>query len=282
MADFEAVALATVALKGKAWRTELGGEWAVGSYVVPRLCSAIKCRAYLSDLRHFELWDEVIPTTEAILADYLAAPCGPAQCSDSRASARLDLESTRCAGLPNPAKSKLVRATIRGIRRTHGTAQRQAKPLVKEDLFAALMAMGGGLKDVRDRALLLIGFAGGFRRSELVAINLADIDQVRQGAIVTIRCAKTDHEGKGRKVGIPWARGRFCPVQSLALWLEATGIEDGPAFRPVDRHGNILGTQLSGEAVSLVIKQRAAAVGLDPDEYSGHSLRADLATSAAA
>lgn len=239
-------------------------------------------RAYLSDLRHFEAWGAEIPATDVTLADYLAAYAG--KLSAATLARRLASISKAHAsrGLPNPAKSELVRATMRGIRRTHGTAQRQAKPMVKEDLLAVLSAMGDGLKDHRDRALLLIGFAGGFRRSELVAINCTDIDHVRQGVVITIRRAKTDQEGKGRKVGIPWGRGRFCPVQSLALWLETAGIEDGPIFRPVDRHGNMLRAKLSGEAVSLVIRQRVADVGLDPGDYSGHSLRAGLATSAAA
>jgi integrase len=129
---------------------------------------------------------------------------------------------------------------------------------------------------------LLIGFAGGFRRSELVAIDHADIEWVRQGVIILIRKSKTDQEGAGRKIGIPYARGRYCPVNSLKAWHEHVCIEDGPIFRPVDRHGRISKSRLSGEAVSLVIKDRVSAIGLEPDEYSGHSLRAGFATSAAA
>ena len=92
----------------------------------------------------------------------------------------------------------------------------------------------------------------------------------------------TDQEGVGRKVGIPHGRTRWCPVTALNDWLERSGVEEGPVFRRVDRHGKLLGGRLSGAAVSLVIKARVAAVGLDPDDYSGHSLRAGLATSAAA
>jgi len=238
-------------------------------------------RAYLSDLRHFEAWGGAIPATDTALADYLAAHAGELSAATlaRRLASISKVHTARC--LPNPAKSELVKATLRGIKRAHGTSQRQAKPLLKEDLFAALATMGDGLKDVRDRALLLIGFAGGFRRSELVALNFTDVELVRQGMIFTIRRAKTDQEAAGRKVGIPWARGRFCPVQSLALWLEAGGIKNGPIFRPVDRHSNMLAARLSGEAVSLVTKQRVSDAGLDPGGYSGHSLRAGLATSAA-
>ena len=122
----------------------------------------------------------------------------------------------------------------------------------------------------------------GFRRSELAAINCTDIESVRQGVVIHVRRSKTDQEGVGRKIGIPHGRTRWCPVTALNDWLERAGIEDGPVFRPVDRHGRVQGQRLSGEAVSLVIKERVAAVGLEPNEFSGHSLRAGLATSAAA
>lgn len=176
----------------------------------------------------------------------------------------------------------MVKSTLRGIRRAHGAPQRRAKPLTKEDLFSVLAATGNGLKDVRDRALLLIGFAGAFRRSELVAISCTDIEPVKQGVVIHIRRSKTDQEGAGREIGIPHGRTRWCPVTALNEWLERAEIEEGPIFRSVDRHGRMQGQRLSSEAVSLVIKERVAVVGLDPDKFSGHSLRAGLATSAAA
>ena len=100
--------------------------------------------------------------------------------------------------------------------------------------------------------------------------------------IVHVRRSKTDQEGAGRKVGIPYGWNRWCPVSALNEWLEIGGIEDGPVFHSVDRHGNAFGGRLSGEAVSLIIKARVTAVDLAPEEYSGHSLRARLATSAVA
>jgi integrase len=140
--------------------------------------------------------------------------------------------------------------------------------------------MGGSLKDARDRALLLIGFAGGFRRSELCAIDCADIERVRQGVIITLRRSKTDQDGVGRKVGIPLGRSKWCPVAALDGWLTAAGIEDGPVFRRVDRHSRRSVERLSPEAVCLVVRERIAAAGYGPIGYSGHSLRAGLATSA--
>ena len=184
-------------------------------------------------------------------------------------------------GVANPVRHELVKATLRGIKRRRGTAQREAKPLLKDDLFAVLDAMGDTPKDARDRALLLVGFAGGFRRSELVAIDLGAIEFVRQGAIITIPRSKTDQLGAGRKVGIPIGRTRHCPVAALEAWIARAGLTEGAVFRPIDRHGRIEDARLSGEAVSLVIKERVAAAGIDPARYSGHSLRAGLATSAA-
>ncbi|MCZ6860971.1 MAG: site-specific integrase, partial [Alphaproteobacteria bacterium] len=204
-----------------------------------------------------------------MLADYLAEHAGLLSVATLVRRLASISRAHQARALPNPTGSELVRATLRGIKRAHGRPQRRAKPLVKEDLFAVLAAIGDTLKDARDRALLLNGFAGGFRRSELIGIDRGDIETVRQGIVVHIRRSKTDQEGVGRKVGIPHGRTRWCPVMALNDWLERSGVEDGPVFRRVDRHGNLLDRRLSGEAVSLVIKARVATVGLDPDDYSG-------------
>jgi integrase len=113
-----------------------------------------------------------------------------------------------------------------------------------------------------------------------VGLNYDDVERVRQGLVVTLRRSKTDQEGAGRKVGIPFGRTRHCPVLALDGWLTVSGIEAGPIFRPVDRHRRIGAARLSGEGVSLVVKESAAAAGIDPTGFSGHSLRAGFATSA--
>ena len=225
-------------------------------------------------------WGGGIPSTEAQVAAYLAAHATTLKVATlTRRLAAISV-AHEASGHPNPVRSPLVRATMRGIRRERGSAQRQAKPLLREDLFRVLDAMGEGVKDARDRALLLIGFAGGFRRSEIVALDCGDVERVRQGLIVTLRRSKTDQEGAGRKVGIPFGRTRHCPVLALDRWLAVSGIEAGPVFRPVDRHGRVASERLSGEAVSLIVKERVAAAGIDPTGFSGHSLRAGFATSA--
>jgi integrase len=140
--------------------------------------------------------------------------------------------------------------------------------------------MGDRIKDLRDRALLLVGFAGGLRRYELAAIKLIDFERVREGIILTIRRSKTDQDGVGRGIGIPFGRTIHCPIRALESWVSTAQVEHGPVFRPVDRHGRVSASRLSGEAVSLIVQERLAAAGFDRAGYSGHSLRAGFATSA--
>lgn len=237
--------------------------------------------AYEADMAHYRAYGGIIPSTPDVLAFYLAELSHTHRpATISRRLAAIG-KAHRLKGFNDPTKSELVKATLRGIRRTLGTAQDEAKPLMRDDLYDLLAVMGERPKDIRDRALLLIGFAGGFRRSELVGLDWCDIEHVRQGMVITLRRSKTDQEGKGRKIGLPFARGRWCPVKALEAWQTVSTKTDGPIFSVLNRHGYIGDKRLSGEAVSLIIKDRLKAVGRDPLGYSGHSLRAGFATSAA-
>ena len=113
---------------------------------------------------------------------------------------------------------------MNGVKRLHGVAQKQAKPMLKEDLVTILDVMGDSVKDVRDRALLLVGWAGAFRRSELVGLDYGDIEHARQGVILHLRKSKTDQFGQGRKIGIPFGKGRpvFAPILVLQMFLRQT------------------------------------------------------------
>ncbi len=238
-------------------------------------------RAYKSDLAHFEKWGGTIPATKEMVAAYLAEHAGKlAIATLQRRLASISIVHG-ARSLESPTGSKLVLTTLRGIRKRHGKPQKQAKPLLVEDLFRIMPLLGDSVKDTRDRALLLIGFAGGFRRSELVGLNVEDIETVRQGLVITITRSKTDQSGEGRKIGIPFAQGAYCPVLTLEAWVKQAGVTEGPLFRPITRHGEIKDTRLSKEAVSRIVKQYAKAIGLEPAHFSGHSLRAGLATSAA-
>lgn len=238
-------------------------------------------RAHESDLRHYRDWGGKLPASPATVCAYIADYAGILSVATIHRRIATLSKAHEAAGLANPCRGALVKATVSGLVRKHGKAQRQAKPLLRDDLLLVLDSLGATIRDLRDRALLLLGFAGGFRRSELVALGLADVDTVRQGLIVTIRRSKTDQEGAGRHIGIPHGRTRHCPVAALEAWLAASRIDVGPLFRPINRHGKVGANPLTGDAVSVLLRERLEGAGIDPDGYSGHSLRAGFATSAA-
>lgn len=239
-------------------------------------------KAYRVDLRHYQEWGGTLPSTPQQVADYLvhlAQTYKPATlqrriAAIARAHATLNLT--------DPTKHELVRLTMRGIRRKLGMAQRQARPLMRDDVATIIATLGDSPRDMRDKCLLLLGFCGAFRRSELVALNVEDVEEVSQGLIVTIRRSKTDAEGVGRRVGIPRAKySMMCPVQSIALYMASHSLTHGSLFRSLTRQGGFSAHRLSDRSVSNIIKERALAAGLEVKNLSGHSLRAGLATSAA-
>jgi integrase len=139
----------------------------------------------------------------------------------------------------------------------------------------------GRLADLRDRALLLLGFAGAFRRSELVALDVEDIEQTTEGLRVTVRRGKTDQEGQGAVIAI--VRGSTaCPVAAVQAWLETAKITAGPVFRPISKGERLQSARLTDRSVANIVKAHAERAGLDPRLFSGHSLRAGFLTSAAA
>ena len=237
-------------------------------------------RGYRHDIDQFEAWGGTIPASPETIAAHLAHLSSTHKTATIVRRVTALSKAHEAIGAPNPTKSEIVKATMRGIKRTIGTASREAKPVLREDLFQMLECMGDSTKEKRDKAILLLGFAGAFRRSELIGLNVADIEHVRQGIIVTLRRSKTDQTGAGYRLGIPFGRSRWCPIKHLTDWLDHAKIENGPIFRGINRHGHVADQRLSGEAVSIIVKERAEAAGFDPNAYSGHSLRAGLATSA--
>lgn len=189
----------------------------------------------------------------------------------------------KLAGHPTPTSAPHVREVRAGIRRTLGTAQVRKAPVLVDDLRAMTSQLDDTkLIGLRDRALLVLGFSGAFRRSELVALDVEDVVFVRDGLEVTIRRSKTDQQGEGRKLGVPFGSApTTCPVRALRAWLDAAEITTGAVFRSVNRHGRVSAKRLGGHAVACVVKSHAEAAGLDATTYSGHSLRAGLATAAA-
>ena len=236
-------------------------------------------KAYRSDLADFVTWGGQVPATAETVARYIA---DRADSLSPITLARRLVAIGRAHGtqqMEDPTKADIVRTVLRGIKRTHGMAQRQVSPVLREDLLSMLPLMTG-TKGLRDKALLTLGFSGAFRRSELVGLDYTDLAFVNEGLIVTLRKSKTDHHAEGRKVGIPNGRTCACPVKALREWLDHAQITTGPIFTSVKKSG-ALGGRLSAHAVATIIKSYAETIGLDPDSVSGHSLRAGLATSAA-
>jgi integrase len=244
-------------------------------------------RGYRADWRAFTGWCaarglDSLPAAPATVALYLTDQAAALKVSTLTRRLTSIGQAHRLAGHPVPTEDGTLRAVWRGIRRAKGTAQVGKAALLTNDLRAMMLVLPVSPSGVRDRALLLLGFAGAFRRSELVALDVGDVQVVREGLVVTIRRSKTDQEGAGLKVGVP--RGRHpgtCPVDALAAWLELAGIGEGPIFRGVDRHGNVQPGRLTDRSVARTVQRAAEAAGLDPARFAGHSLRAGLATSAA-
>jgi integrase len=245
-------------------------------------------RAYQADWHSFTTWCSSVgaaslPALPATVGAYMAdqAKRGFAVATITRHLAAV-ATAHRLAGHQVDTRHPAIREVVKGIRRVHGSRQRQVAPAVTATIKAMIASIqGDSAIAVRDRALLLIGFAGALRRSELVGLMLEDITHEPEGLRIRIARSKTDQAGEGQVVGIARTDSALCPVAALERWVAASGIQAGPLFRAVDRHGNVR-QSLSDKAVSLIVKARAEAAGLDPALFSGHSLRAGLATSAAA
>jgi len=172
-----------------------------------------------------------------------------------------------------------LRMYLRGLRRTLGCAQSKKAPLTAAHL--SLIRWDRGRKGLRDKALILVGFFGALRRSELVGLNIEDIEFVPEGAILTLRKSKTDQEGRGREVAIGYAkRPDLCPVRALQAYMATLGRNTGPLFVSL-RKSQYTQNRLSTDAVARIIKDYADRLGLDPRRFGGHSLRAGFATTAA-
>jgi integrase len=180
------------------------------------------------------------------------------------------------------SKHPVVERTWKGIRRQRGAPQRRVAAIAPRELAKMSAVQPESLVGLRTRALLVIGFAGAFRRSELAALDVADVAFADDGVVITLPRSKTDQEGQGTKVGLPHGSSALtCPVRALRAWLAASKLQQGALFRSFAPHGGPMGQRLAAADVARIVKRAAKAAGLDPAHYSGHSLRAGLATAAA-
>ncbi len=273
-------------------------------------------RSYAFDWVHFTGWCTSQP--EAPLAHLPAAPETVAlYLAEHAGTLKVATLIRRCsaisavhqaAGHLSPTASPLVRTTLAGIRRVHGVHQQAKDPLVAHQLRRLLDALpqepAKALLAARDRALLVLGFYGALRRSELVALDTGDVEVNDQGLVVTLRRSKTDQDAAGRRIAmLHTGSADSCPAEVYLAWLVAVDdalaaqhpmweddrravLEDGsprsPVFRPVNRHGSAAPARLTDKAVARIVQRTALLAGLGDLDLAGHSLRAGFATTAAA
>jgi integrase len=244
-------------------------------------------RGYRADWREFCAWCEShavcpLPATPETVAAYIADCAGRLKVGTIQRRLNAIAEAHKATGLDSPTSAGMVRNTLKGIRRTLGTRTVQKAPTLTDDIRTMVDAVDDGTIGARDRALILLGFAGAFRRSELVGLDIADCVFGKDGLTVTLRRSKTDQDGAGRKIGIPYgANPETCPVRTIQAWIEQAGLSGGALFRSINRHGQVQAGRLSGIDVARIVKKLAQRAGLDATAYAGHSLRAGHATSAA-
>jgi integrase len=244
-------------------------------------------RTYLSAWRSFESWCAghglaALPATPLVCAAYLADRASQLRATSLAVHVAAIAQRHQGAGHPSPTSSPEVVQVLRGIRRELGVAPRKKSALLSKDLRTLVSGLGRTRRDLRDKALLLLGFCSGCRRSELVGLDVEDVSFRDDGVLVSLRRSKTDQERAGRVVPVEYGvNAESCPGNALEDWLSAAAIRTGPLFRPIDRHGRIQPKRLNGRAVARILQGRASSAGLDPQNLAGHSLRSGLATAAA-
>lgn len=248
--------------------------------------SANTRKGYRADFNLFREWCEArslqwMPAFPEFISEYLTQEAirgiKPATLVRRIAAIRMAHKAFKC---PNPTEHDIVKTTMQGIRRAKSTAQNKKAPLTAERLESILSHCEDSLIGLRDKALLLVGFAGAFRRSELVSLTLKDIERTPEGIKITIRKSKTDQEGKGHTIAI--LNGvRFRIVDTLYMWLKKAGITEGFLFRRIRKGSSVQASSLTTHTVATIIKHYASKAGLTVENFSGHSLRAGFITSVA-
>ncbi|BCV28312.1 MULTISPECIES: tyrosine-type recombinase/integrase [Gammaproteobacteria] len=242
-------------------------------------------KAYRSAIRQFEKWGGRLPSDRDTVVRYLLAR------AESLNPRTLDLHLTAISqwhhyqGLIDPVSDPLVRKTMEGVRRTHGQPKRKAKALRLEhvaQMVNHLRQLPTTKKKLRDIALVLTGFFGAFRRSELVAIRYGDLVWEPEGLLIRLSSSKTDQQASGLVRALPFGAPDCCPATAMKNWIELGGINEGPVFRPINRWDKIQPKALNPSAINELLKTLGNACQFDfVPELSSHSFRRGLSTSAA-
>jgi integrase len=248
-------------------------------------------KAYRNDWCDFETWCRLhnlpsLPSIPETIALYIADQASTRAVGTITHRLTSITKAHQAAGLkesPASTRNFIVGETLKGIRRVLGTHQQGKDPLLADDIRRIVGAAPDSVLGLRDAALVLVGFAAAFRRSELARISVSDLsfDQ-KNGVVIDLRVSKTDQEGTGRKVGIPFGKdARTCPVLALQAWLTAAKITEGPVFRRVDRNGILSSRGLHKDSIGKLLKRAAARASMNVAPLGGHSLRAGCVTQAA-
>lgn len=265
----------------------------INSKVLEYIDSSISkntARAYKSDWEDFRKFCKYnkyqeLPAKYETIGEYLVYCADTLNLRPSTISRRIAaiVRTHRDNKHPLDTKHKYIRPTLQGIKRKKGSRQVGSKALLTQDIKKMIDATNvDDIRSLRDKSLILLGFVGAFRRSEIVNIYYEDIEETIEGLIIHIKASKTDQESIGRKVGIPYSKNHFyCPVKSYNRWIQSSEIKSGPLYRKINKSNNIEDKKLSDRTVALIIKNAVVNAGLNPTKYAGHSLRSGFATSSA-
>ena len=246
-------------------------------------------RAYKSDFKDFGSFCvkhsfKALPTEPKIVALYLTYLSG----KDAKISTlRRRLVSIsimhKLKGHYLDTKHPVIIENLMGIKRRKGSIQKGKKPILINHLKAIINVINKEkieeIKKARDKAIILIGFGGGFRRTELMSIDYEDLEFVAEGVKITIKRSKTDQFGEGMIKGLPYfANETYCPVAHLKKWIKISDIKDGPIFRRFVKGCSLTSNRLTDQSVVLLIKSYLKLAGIENKNYSGHSLRSGFAT----
>lgn len=242
-------------------------------------------RAYQSAIRQFEKWGGRLPTNAERIVDYLLNKASVLNVRTIELHITAISQWHHYQGIKDPTRAPLVRKTIEGIKRTHGKPKRKAKALKLEHIASMLnylRKLPESNKKYRDIALVLIGFFGAFRRSELVNIQIEDLEWDEDGLIIQIDRSKTDQQGHGLKRAIPFGDKYCCAATAVKDWLNHSKIDTGALFRPINRWGQIQNRQLNPSSINELLKGLGQICKFNfVPELSSHSFRRGLSTSAA-
>lgn len=243
-------------------------------------------KAYKGDWSRFTAWCkevgiEPLPPNPANIAAYLAALGATHRMSTVQRALVSIIFHARQAGF-DWETTKYLTEVLAGMRKRYGMERRKKAAATADVLRQMVGAFGSDLMGVRNRAILTLGWMAALRRSEVVALDVGDLRFVEQGLVIVLRKSKTDQEGRGLEKGIPYNSDMaVCAVESVRTWLAASGVRQKAVFRALTSTGTVRGGRLSDRSVAEIVKRAAEKAGLDPAIYSGHSLRAGFATTAA-